>query len=342
MAIIVTLPPSNNITVNETAQTVNVSTAASTVSVATTGIAQTAFSALTDVDTATPYTAGHFVSVDANQKLYVSNVLSAKTTADRPVFEIVNSSAGGTNAIILKKTYTGIDPAAGDATGIRFDLDRELGDFGYSEWAGGVPYASLQAAWSPTAPAFTMSTSINGGTSYQNVITATKDLVTFAGDIKVNGNSILSSTGWKMFDYRETSSAIYGAQYEIRTNVDKNIGITSSYFIIDNIVQLNTSSSNRTSTSTAVLDYFDPAVFRSAKYLIQISNDTNHQMWEGMMIHNGTDIKITAYGDLRTTDVNLATISAGFNATTGYAELRVNPVFATQTKFKAMKTYFSV
>lgn len=341
MAIIVTLPPSNNITVNETNQTVNVSTAASTVSVATTGVATTAFSALTDVATTTPYTAGHFVSVDADQKLYVSNVLSARTDPSRPVFEYYNNDAGTSSSIVLRKTYTS-EPATGDGVGIRFEMDQDTGGFGYSEWAGGKPYAYLQAAWSPTAPVFTLASSTNGGTTTNNILSATKDLVTFAGDIKVNGNSIYTSTGWRMFDYRETASTIYGTSYEIRTNADRNIGITSSYLVIDGIVQLNTSSLTTTSTSTAVLDFFDKANFRSAKYLIQISNGTNHQTWEGMMIHNGTDIKITAYGDLRTEDVNLATVSAGFNATTGYAELRVTPVFATQTKFKAMKTYFAV
>lgn len=334
MAITITLPATNNITVNETAQTVNVSTAASTVSVATTGIAQTAFSALTDANATAPYTQGHFISVGSDQKLRVNNVLQAAVESARPVFEYVNSDAGTNSSIVLRKNYGATSFTAGDGAGIRFEVD--------SNTQPPTEYAYIQAAYSTTAPAITFASSSDDGATSNNILVANKDLVTFAGDIKVNGNSILSSTGWRMFDYRETSSTIYGAQYEIRTNVDKNIGITSSYFIIDNIVQLNTSSSNRTSTSTAVLDYFDPAVFRSAKYLIQISNGTNHQMWEGMMIHNGTDIKISAYGDIRTTDVNLATVSAGFNATTGYAELRVTPVFATQTKFKAMKTYFSV
>jgi hypothetical protein len=224
-------------------------------------------------------------------------------------------------------------------------MDCDLGNEGYgvySEWAGGKPYAYLQAAWSPTAPVITLASSINGGTTTNNILSATKDLVTFAGDIKVGGNSILTSTGWKMFDYKETASTIYGTNYEITTRVDKNIGMNSSFYVIDGIVNLNTSSLTRTSTSTAVLDYFDKTSFRSAKYLIQISCGSDHQMWEGMMIHDGSTIKITAYGDVRTNGVNLATVSAGFNATTGYAELRVTPVSATQTKFKAMKTYFAV
>jgi hypothetical protein len=166
--------------------------------------------------------------------------------------------------------------------------------------------------------------------------------VTFAGDIKLMGDSVYSSTGWRMFDYRETTSVIYGTSYQVKMNADKNIGVVASFYIIDDIIQQNSSSLTTTATTTAILDYFDKTMFRSAKYIIQISNGSDHQMWEGMMIQDGTTIKITAYGDLRSNDVNLASISAGFNATTGYAELRVTPVFATQTKFKAMKTYINV
>jgi hypothetical protein len=334
MAIIVTLPPSNNITVNETAQTVNVSTAASTVSVVTAGVATTAFSALTDANATAPYTQGHFISVGSDQKLKVNNVLQAAVEGNRPIFEYVNSTAGTNSSIVLRKNYGATAFTAGDGAGIRFEVADAT--------RPGTEYAYIQAAYSTTAPAITMSTSIDDGATATNIFTATKDLLTIPGDIRVNGNSILTSTGWKMFDYKETASAIYGTSYEITTRTDKNIGLNSSFYVIDGIVNLNTSSLTRTATTTAVLDYFDPATFRSAKYLIQISCGNDHQMWEGMMIHNGTDIKITAYGDVRTGDLNLATISTGYNASTGYAELRVTPVFATQTKFKAMKTYFSV
>jgi hypothetical protein len=334
MAIIVTLPPSNNITVNETAQTVNVSTAASTVSVVTAGVATTAFSALTDANATAPYTQGHFISVGSDQKLRVNNVLQAAVESARPVFEYLNSDAGTNSSIVLRKNYGATAFTAGDGAGIRFEVD--------SNTQPPTEYAYIQAAYSTTAPAITFASSSDDGATSNNILVANKDLVTFAGDIKVNGNTIYTSTGWRMFDYKETASTIYGTNYEITTRADKNIGMNSSFFIIDGIVNLNTSSLTTTSTATAVLDYFDKTSYRSAKYLIQISSGSDHQMWEGMMIHDGSTIKITAYGDVRTNGVNLATVSAGFNATTGYAELRVTPVSATQTKFKAMKTYFAV
>ena len=178
----------------------------------------------------------------------------------------------------------------------------------------------------------------SGGT---DVITFSgTNLTTFAGDIKLGGNTVYDSAGNNVLDFK-TSSSIYGTSYQAKFNTSVNYGIGASYLFIDNMVEMNTSSLTTTSTSTAVLDYFDPASYRSAKYIVQITNGSSHQMWEGMMIHDGTNIFISAYGDLRTNG-NLATMSVGFNATTGYPELRVTPVNATQTKFKATKTYIAV
>jgi len=166
------------------------------------------------------------------------------------------------------------------------------------------------------------------------------NLTTFAGDIKLGGNTVYDSAGNNVLDFK-TLSSIYGTSYQAKFNTSVNYGLSASYLLIDNIVEINTSSLTTTSTSTAVLDYFDPASYRSAKYLIQITNGSSHQIWEGMMIHDGTNIFISAYGDLRT-GANLATVSAAFNVSTGYPELRVTPVNATQTKFKATKTYIAV
>ena len=178
----------------------------------------------------------------------------------------------------------------------------------------------------------------NGAT---NITLTSNSLTTFAGDIKLGGDSVYSSTGWRMFDYREQSS-IYGTSYQVKMNADKNVGLSTSFVVLDNMVEMNTSSLTTTATTIAVLDYFDKTQYRSAKYIVQISNGTAHQMWEGMVIHDGTNIFVSAYGDLRTTANNLATMSVGFNATTGHPELRVTPVNATQTKFKATKTYIAV
>ena len=177
------------------------------------------------------------------------------------------------------------------------------------------------------------------------------DLTTFAGSIKLGGNGSGTKAIYVDFDGNGTnenvlafssSPSIYGTSYLAKMNTNVNLGIGVSFVFIDNMVEINTSSLTTAQNSTyAVLDYFSPTSYRSAKYIVQITNGTAHQMWEGMVIHDGTNIYLSAYGDLRTNG-NLATMSVGFNATTGYPELRVTPVNATTTKFKATKTYIAV
>jgi hypothetical protein len=338
MAIIVTLPPTNTITVNETTQEVTVTPSTATITVATTGITTQSFKELTDVTATAPYTAGHFVSVDENQKLVIRNTLSARENLDRPIFEYYNSSAGPNSAIVLKKTYSGTEPGTGDGTGIRFELDHDLGGFGYSDFAGGKEYATLMAVYSPTAPAFTMASSINDGSSYQNILTANKDLVTLNGDLKVNGNTIYDNDGKRAVDFTTNDAG----DFTVRFDRDRAYGLMASNLVIDNRIQLNSSVLTTASTATVVLDSWNAATIRSGKYLIQISSGTDYQIWEGMMIHDGTNTRITAYGDLRTSGINLATVSAGINNTTNQAELRVTPVSSASTRFKAMKTLIYV
>jgi len=330
MAITITVPANNNITVNETNQTVNVSTASSTVSVATTGVATTAFSALTDVNTTAPYTAGHFISVGSDSKLKVSNTLQARTNAARPIFEYYNSDAGTNSSIVLRKNYGSGAYTTGDGSGMRFELSDAT--------RSGTEYAYLMAQYSATAPSFTLATSTDDGATSNNVLIANKDLVTVAGDLKVSGNTILDSSGAKAIDFTTNAAG----DSIIKFDTDKAYGLTASNFVIDSRVEMNTSILTTTSVSPAVLDSYNIATTRSGKYIIQISCGSDHQTWEGMVIHDGTVAKITAYGDVRTSGVNLATISAAINTATSRLELKVTPTSTASTRFRAMKTLIYV
>lgn len=159
-------------------------------------------------------------------------------------------------------------------------------------------------------------------------------------DLNLLGNTIYDSAGKRAIDLQTYTSGYGTTSYRLRLNQDVPYGIQGSFLVVDNIIEHNSSSLTTTSTATAVLDYWPVASVRSAKYLVQITNGTAHQMWEGMVIHDGTNIYLSAYGDIRTNG-NLATMSVGFSAT-GNPELRVTPVNATQTKFKAAKTLIYV
>ena len=151
MAITITTPATNTITVNETTQQVTVTPSTATITVATTGITTQSFKELTDVAATAPYTAGHFVNVGSDSKLKVSNTLQARTNVARPVFEYYNNDAGTNSSIVLRKNYGTGAYTTGDGTGIRFELSDST--------RTGVEYATLMAQYSASAPTFVLQTS---------------------------------------------------------------------------------------------------------------------------------------------------------------------------------------
>lgn len=330
MAITITTPAANTITVNETQQTVNVSTASSTITVATTGVASKAFYELTDVTASSSYTQGHLVSVGSDQKLRVRPLVQAATADARPIFEYANTGTGTSSSIVLRKNYGSGTFATNDGAGMRFEISDNA--------RPNIEYAYLHVQYDPTSPSFILSTTNDDGATATTALKANKDLVTVAGDIRVNGNSILDSTGARAIDFTTDG----GGNPIVKFDRDRTYGLTASNLVLDSRVEMNTSVLTTTATTTVTLDQWNAATTRSGKYLIQISCGSEYQMWEGMMIHNGTSSKITAYGDLRTSENNLAVVSTNYNSITGYVELKVTPTSATQTKFKAMKTLMYV
>jgi glycosyltransferase involved in cell wall biosynthesis len=89
-----------------------------------------------------------------------------------------------------------------------------------------------------------------------------------------------------------------------------NIHIGGSITSNDNVYSSNNASISSTSTTT--VDTFDKTVYRLSKYVIQVSQSTNYQASEIMILHNGTEAFITEYGVIRSNS-NLATFSTDIN-----------------------------
>lgn len=286
---------------------------------------------LTDVTVTSP-AAGQLLSYNGTDWSN-SNVITSTASGNRLNVQYNNSTAGINNALILRKNFGATNFANDDGTGIRFEVQ--------SDSQGQVEYAVITTSYNTTAPSINMATSIDDGATYTDVANFSTSQAKFSGSVRLMGNKIYDSANGVAVDF-QTNTVNGGTIYLAKFNGSKNYGLAANFINIDDIVEHNTSSLTTTSTNVAVLDSWSLTSWRSAKYLIQISNGTNHQMWEGMAIHDGTNIKITAYGDLRTGSNNLATVSAGINSVTGKAELRVTPVNATTTKFKATKTLIAV
>jgi len=88
----------------------------------------------------------------------------------------------------------------------------------------------------------------------------------------------------------------------------------------NNILTVNTNSiyeATAVTTSTTaqvVLDSFPTATYRSAKYLVQITSGSSYELLELTLIHDGTTVYLSQYGNIKTgatLGVFDATISAG-------------------------------
>ena len=82
------------------------------------------------------------------------------------------------------------------------------------------------------------------------------------------------------------------------------------------------------STSQVTIDSFSSTSYRSAKYIIQMTSGTAYHLTEISMIHDGTTVRITQYGDVRT-GASLGSFDASISA--GNLNLQFTPTNASTT-----------
>ena len=96
-----------------------------------------------------------------------------------------------------------------------------------------------------------------------------------------------------------------------------------------------TYSSNTTvaTVSEVTLDSFTASSFRTARYLVQITEGTKHHSTEFMLVHNGTNVNAIEYATI-TTDGELGAFTADIN--TGSVRLRFT---ASDTNSRTIRYY---
>lgn len=87
--------------------------------------------------------------------------------------------------------------------------------------------------------------------------------------------------------------------------------------------------------SQTTIDSFDINVYRTAKYLVQITQGTKYHATEFMLIHNGTNVNAIEYATV-TTDGELGTFDADIN--TGLVRLRFTPTNTNSRTLKFQRT----
>jgi len=75
------------------------------------------------------------------------------------------------------------------------------------------------------------------------------------------------------------------------------------------IVSYDANVSIASANTPTTIDSFASSTYRSAKYVVQITNGTNFQTMEALVVQNGTTASVVAYGTLQTSG-NLGVLSA--------------------------------
>lgn len=106
--------------------------------------------------------------------------------------------------------------------------------------------------------------------------------------------------------------------------------------------KITTSTTKKATISSAVdtlIDAFAAGSFRSAKYIIQITQGSNHQVSEVLVLHNNLTTNMTEYAVLETNG-SLGTLTSGLNGSN--VELKLQMFSAASADILMYKTAMSI
>jgi hypothetical protein len=101
-----------------------------------------------------------------------------------------------------------------------------------------------------------------------------------------------------------------------------------------NVANRSVVQASVSSTSATAVDTWAVATYRSAKYIVQITQGSNYQLSEILVIHNGTTVTTTEYGILET-NANLGEFTADISG--GNVRLLITMGSATAATIKIVK-----
>jgi hypothetical protein len=96
-------------------------------------------------------------------------------------------------------------------------------------------------------------------------------------------------------------------------------------------------SANVTITTNTLIDTFPISTYRTAKYIIKVSNSTTYEALEALVIHDGSDSYITVYGYISSDDTDIVSVSTSISG--GNVNLYASRIGATTTVLNYLATY---
>jgi hypothetical protein len=98
-----------------------------------------------------------------------------------------------------------------------------------------------------------------------------------------------------------------------------------------------------TGNSTTTLDSFSAATYRSAEYLVQVTQGSKYTVSKVLLIHNGTTPTMTEYGVVEVGSSRIPmTLSTDIDSGTVYFEVTITDAASTNATVKLTKLYMVV
>jgi hypothetical protein len=170
---------------------------------------------------------------------------------------------------------------------------------------------------------------------------ATTDSVTFNNvavttNLRLNGNKIFNSTNDEYVRFVKDINGTKFIEFGEPGGYDINLYAGGVVYKGD-IAQTASTITLTTTAANQVIDQYDKVGQRASNYVVQIRAGTEYEIWEGMLLHDGTNVFTNAYGEVRTGLNSLATITADISGS--YVRLLATPTYANTT-FRLFKTIF--
>ncbi len=123
------------------------------------------------------------------------------------------------------------------------------------------------------------------------------------------------------------------------TSINASGAITANSYNVGTDVGISTTRTTVATTAVTTIDSFATATFRSTRAQVQITQSTNYQASDVLIIHDGTTASIIEYGSIATNDY-LGTFSASVSG--GNCLLRINMSSATSATVKVLSQRITV
>jgi len=215
------------------------------------------------------------------------------------------------------------------------------GSLSYDSSTGVITYTGPSA--SEVRAHFSAGTgvTINSGQISIGQAVAVTDSVTFNNvavttNLRLNGDKIFNSTNDEFIRLVKDINGTKFIEFGEPGNYDVSLYPEAVVYKGD-VAQTTSSITLATTAADQVIDQYDKISQRASNYVVQIRAGTEYEIWEGMLLHDGTNVITNSYGELRTGLTSLATITADISG--DYVRLLATPTYANTT-FRLFKTIF--